>query len=144
MKKILPIVLLFSILFINNCNIKKDNIPYKIASNYFVKNSFDTSGVFSIYTQEEFDTIFGMASIMGENRKPTSINFNNEYVLAIISKNIDSSKSYTPISLTKDKEDILLEYKTNIGIKLNYTIKPFMIIIVDKKYNGNLIYKHEK
>ena len=69
MKKILPIVLLFSIIFINNCNIKKDNIPYKIASNYFVKNSFDTSGVFSIYTQEEFDTIFGMASIMGENGK---------------------------------------------------------------------------
>ena len=121
------------------CKQKAQNRQYIVGRNYFVKNTTDTIGVLKITNKEVFESIFGMATTMGTIGKPTTIDFNTEFAIAIISPSIDSSRVYTPLSLTKEDNSLLFNYTTETSEKLSYTIKPFLLLIVDKKYNGNLV-----
>lgn len=129
MKKLTHVILLtfISLLFYNCNNNNGNSISFILAKNYFVKNTFDSCGVYKIYNQDNFNRIFGMATVMGENGKPTPINFNNEGIIAIISNATDTLKT---ISVNSDNKSI--NYNIINGEKLSYTIKPFQIIIVKK------------
>lgn len=114
-------------------------IPYTVAKNYFVKNSVTDTVACKITTRNEFDRLFGMATIMGENGKPTPVDFDKEYVIAVIRPVTDSSTTLIPVSLEKTKEDaILFSYKTETGKKQTYSVHPCLIIVVDKRYNGTV------
>src|SRR5690606_11717534 len=62
-------------------------IPYVLAQNYFVKNTIgeDRNGIYKIETQAAFDELFSPAASMGKDGKPTPIDFEKQYVIAIIS-----------------------------------------------------------
>ena len=55
-------------------------IPYKLASNYFVKKNFDTSILSKSFidNKNDFEAIFGIARTMSKNSEPTPIDFKNE------------------------------------------------------------------
>ena len=42
-----------------------------------------------------------MATVMGANGKPTPIDFNKQFVIAVINNETDISTSFTPIKLEK-------------------------------------------
>jgi len=113
-------------------------IPFFEAKNYFVKNTYKNKEVatLKITSQEEFDEIFSPAAVMGENGKPTQIDFSKQYALAVIAPITDKETSVTANSLSYRDTEIVLDYKITEGKPQSFTIQPFLLIVVDKEHSG--------
>lgn len=124
---------------------KTTDISFVLAKNYFVKDTIDKLDNPKIDTAEKFNEIFGMATTMGRDGKPTEIDFNKQYVIAVVLPETDLMTTIDPVSLQKDGNGkITLTYKKVVGQKQTYTIKPSFEIIVDKTENGTIELKEQK
>lgn len=115
------------------------NIPFRLANNYFIQNSVKTIGSPKITSQNEFDQIFGSAAVMAKNGRPTPIDFKKQYVIVAAKPESDHSIEMKALSLHQNKAgQLVFEYQTTIGPKQSYTIRPFLLVVVDKKYTGKV------
>lgn len=115
----------------------KKEINFRIAKNYFVKNTFQKSDLNSpkIVTAEKFDQLFGMATFMGTDGNPTSIDFIKEFVIVIINNETNRATELIPDKLEKiSAKKLNFTFETKIGEQQSSTMTPNLIIIVDKKY----------
>jgi len=129
----------------NQSETKIINISFTLAKNYFVKNTVEKLDNPKIQTSEQFNEIFGMATKMGKDGKPTEIDFKKQYVIAVIFPLTDLSTNINPISLFKNsKNEMTLNYKFVVGQKQSFTIRPYFAIIINKKENGKLTLKEIK
>ena len=120
--------------------VNKNNIPYTIADKYFVKNTVGEFNTSKIENQQKFDEFFGMATVMGEGGRPTIVDFNKQYVVAIVKPETNRSTKISPISLqTSEVGEVLFTYKVEVGEENTYTTRPLLLIIIDKNHNGNLV-----
>lgn len=121
-------------------------IPFQIAKRYFVKNNYQPNSLRNpkIQTQEQFREIFGMATVMGKDGQPTIIDFNTQYVIAIIKNETSFATTIRPISLVKNSKGII-EFNVEVheGSSQTYSIVPSLLIIVDKQYQGKVIVKEQ-
>src|ERR1700750_189284 len=80
---------------------KPFDIPYEVAKNYFVKNTFKQDGLQDpkIESKEVFDSVFATATTM--NTKPTKIDFSKQYIIAIVGNTTDTATEFSPLSLQK-------------------------------------------
>jgi hypothetical protein len=127
------------LLFIVNYSIgqNKKDISFRVAKNYFVKNTYQKSDLNSpkIVTAEKFDQLFGMATIMGANGKPTSIDFTKEFVIVVINDETDRTTELIPEKLEKiSPKKLNFTFETKIGEQQSSYMLPCTIIIVDRKY----------
>lgn len=123
---------------------KMTDVPYQVARNYFVKNTVGDPGSPKIETADKFNEIFGMATVMGKDGKPTAIDFSKQYVLAVILSETDLETTVAPASLQKFENNVILTYKTTVGQKQSYKTRPSFAIIVDKSNDGNVVLKEIK
>ena len=124
---------------------KMTDISFTLAKNYFVNNTVEKLDNPKIETAEKFNEIFGMATTMGKDGKPTEIDFEKQYVIAVILPETDLQTTIAPVSLQQDeKGNITLTYKTEIGQKQSYTTRPSFAVIVDKIENGNIVLKEQE
>jgi uncharacterized lipoprotein NlpE involved in copper resistance len=123
---------------------KMKTITFTLAKNYFVQNTVEKVDNPKIETAEKFNEIFGMATTMGKDGKPTEIDFSKQYVIAVILPETDLSTHVSPISLLKTGNEITLHYKSVVGQKQSWTTRPNFAIIIDKKENGNVLLKEIK
>lgn len=115
------------------------SILFTEAKNYFVNNRIKKLDHPKIETAREFHEIFGLATTMGKEGKPTEIDFTRQYVIAIILPETEYSTSIEILHLQKDERgEITLTYKLIIGEKQSFTMIPNKIIIVDKKEKGKI------
>ena len=145
MRKLISYIALLLILI--NCSssvksgdsILNQEIPYKEAKNYFVKNNIDAAiDNPKFETQEEFDQVFGMATTMGDKGKPTPIDFSKEFVVAQIEDPSNQSIELKPVSIRKNSNILEIKYKKVVGESQSYTTQTAMILIIDKKYDGDV------
>lgn len=115
-------------------------VPYVLAQHYFVKNTVaeDKNGAFKIESQAAFDELFAAATSMGNNGMPTIIDFNKQFVIAIISPSSDLAPQIDQISLKKLADGLHLNYKETLGEKQSFTMRPVALLIVDKQFDGPL------
>ena len=118
----------------------EQDIPYTIGNRYFVNNTYKNGDLMDpkITTREQFEKIFGMATIMGPNGKPTAIDFSRQYVLSVIGDLTDRSTKISLISLKQNANTILLNYKITEGEITMATVRPMLLIIVDNEYQGEV------
>jgi len=118
----------------------KTDVPYTLAANYFVNNSYTCEQLTSlkIKTKAEFDEIFGAAPTMGDDGKPTTIDFAKQFVITVIAPITDKQTDISVNNLKLQNKEIILNYKFTEGKKQSYTIQPALILIVDNKYQGKL------
>jgi len=127
---------------INNANTnsatnKTTEVSFTIAKNYFVNNTVSKLDNPKIETEVQFSQVFGMARTMGDDGKPTEIDFSKQYVIALILPETDLSTNIEAINLQKSaNNEITLNYKVVRGQKQSYTMRPSLLLIVDKKDNG--------
>lgn len=148
MKIFLYLFLYAFIIILTSCNSNKNNIkkeiivPYKIATGYFVKNTVDssTSLELKIEIEKDFNNLFGYATVMGSNGKPTGIDFSKEYVIAIVKKDTNRETTLEPISFISKDNKLTLSYIVKTGLESTYTTKPLLILVINKKYKGEIIY----
>lgn len=124
-----------------NTSVSDNDIPFVEAHNYYVKNTYvgDQLSNPKITTQKDFEDIFGMATTMGNDGKPTEIDFSKQYVIAIIDKITDKLNTLKISSLKQKDSKIVLTYEFKEGKKLSYSIQQFILLIVDNKYQGEVI-----
>lgn len=115
-------------------------VPFALGQNYFVKNTVpeDKNGAFKLESQEAFDEFYSPAATMGDSGIPSKIDFEKEFVIAIISASSDLKPSIDSISLNKEGSELLLKYKESFGEKQSFTMRPQAILIVEKKFDGTL------
>lgn len=116
------------------------DIPYTVAQRYFVKNTFkeDHFAEAKIATQADFDKLFGAATVMGADGKPTTIDFTKQYVIAVTEKETDVETNLVPKSLTKDGETIMFKYEIKRGAKTTAKMKPLLMVVVDNTAEGKV------
>ena len=116
------------------------DIPYTFAKRYFVKNDYKKADHPNpkITSQEEFENIFGMARVTGEDGKPTPIDFSTQYVIGVIGELTNKNTEILPLSLKQADGSIELNYKVTEGAQRSATIQPVLILIVENKYTGEV------
>lgn len=145
-------ILIFSIFFTASCSSEKpgnarlnEEIPYKEAKNYFVKNNIEAAiDSPKFESQQEFDKVFGMATTMGDNGKPTPIDFSREFVVAQIEDPSTQSIELKPVSIRKNANILEVKYRKVVGADRSYTSQTAMILIIDRKYEGDVNFEEVK
>lgn len=108
-------------------------VPFTKAENYFIKNGAKLPDDHKITDKETFDSIFGMATTMGEDGKPTEIDFDKSFVIAVETGLVQKETTLTPEYLINHHDGkLVFHYAIKQGEDISYTIRPVLIIIVDK------------
>lgn len=82
---------------------------------------------------------------MGKDGKPTAIDFKKQNVIAIIGNTTNYNTSYEITGVAMGAMGtVVVSYKTNKGIKMTYSIRPFTAIIIDKNLTGKIIFNEIK
>ena len=120
-------------------NVESTEGAFEVAKNYFFKNDQVIPEYPKITTEEEFNNLFGMATTMGENGKPTAIDFTKQFVLAIVLPVTDFATEINPVKVEEKGDSLLYTYEIKSGEKQSFSIQPVSIIILDKKYENKRI-----
>lgn len=114
-------------------------ISYTLAKNYFVKNDVGNIPPTIIDNSVSFESVFGMATTMGEAGKPTHIDFSKQFVVPIVLPESTIMQTISIVSVTFQHGNLAIRYQVKKGAKLSYTMRPSQIIIIDQAYKGNLV-----
>lgn len=118
-----------------------DEIPYTLAKNYFVKNNYPDRNLhmLKITDKEKFNSIFGMAPLMGEGGQPTPIDFSKSFAIALIDNTSNTSEGISVKSLVMGNGRLNLTYDLDRNEKPSSAyFRHFTILIVDKKYEAQV------
>ncbi|GGF22545.1 hypothetical protein [Echinicola rosea] len=114
-------------------------IAFTVAEKYFMKNDAPNLADPKIETAKEFAKFFGSATVMGEDGKPTAIDFQTQYVIAVTKSATNVDTELSPVSLVSDGEGKLtLSYKVEKGETQSHSMKPILIVIVGKTADGEV------
>jgi len=112
-------------------------VPFRYAKGYFVRNNVeDGEYPAKITSQDQFDLFFGMATVMGENGKPTEIDFSKDFVIPIIYPETDQE---TSIVVERLWHTAPAELGLSVGAirgeeHRSFKIRPAVILVVDNGY----------
>ncbi len=143
MKKILfAIAMLLTVVACNNKPvtaveniIENGEVPYEVAKNYFFKNNLDILPASPKITSEDlFNKFFGMATTMGNDGKPTQIDFAKQFAVAIVLPVTEFATEINPVKVEVIGDSLLYTYHVKTGEKQSFSIQPISIIAIDKKY----------
>ncbi len=110
-------------------------IAYRIADRYFLRNDVKFPDDPIVTTQAQFDSLFHCAPVMGEDGKPTKIDFQREFVIGISLPETNDETSIVPGEMTMDDDILNLNYAVNVGEhNRSFSIKPLVLLIVERKY----------
>lgn len=113
-------------------------VPFRYAKGYFVRNDVEDGEYPSkITSQGEFEKYFGMATVMGENGKPTEIDFNKDFVIPVIYPETDQETSVVVERLWHTAPaELTLSVGTIRGQEhRSFKIRPVVILLVDNGYS---------
>lgn len=111
-----------------------NEVPFEVAKNYFFKNNQEIPSSSKITTAEEFGKLFGMATTMGEDGKPTEIDFTKQFVLAIVLPVTNLATEITPVRVEEQGDTLYYYYDAKTGEAQSYSTQPMSLIILDRKY----------
>lgn len=113
------------------------SLPFQKVDNYFVLHSIPSgkTRLLKITSQKEFDTYFGMATTMGEEGKPTSIDFNTHFVLAIIYSYTNQLVDLVPVNINQTaKKKAQFQYRFKSNGTQSALLRPSVMILMNKEY----------
>ena len=110
-----------------------------IVCQYSAKNNQVIPEYPKIVSEEEFTKLFGMATKMGEDGKPTAIDFTKQFVLAIVLPETDFATEINPVKVEEKGDSLLYTYEVKTGEKQSFRIQPVSIVVLDKKYENKRV-----
>jgi hypothetical protein len=119
---------------------EESDVPFAVARDYRVKDTFTDRKLKNpkITSQQGFEKIFEKSPVTDENNISTPIDFSNQYVIALVGKPTKNNLSYYVNNLKLKRDVLTLHHGKDAGEKLSYKIRPTLILIVDKKYQGKI------
>ena len=131
MRRILP--LLVALLSALSCQ-QPHGIPFEEVKNYFFRNDAAIPSSPLIDSSEQFESLFGAAAFMGKNGQPTPIDFDKEFIIAVVRPVTDQFTELTPESLQKMNGELVFSYHETVGEKQSWSIQPVLLVKVDRKH----------
>lgn len=143
LNRLFSLVLLAAVIVFASCSTLKKNasgnkVPYVVANRYFLKNDAGTLPNGAITTAEEFHRLFGEATAMGPGGRPTQIDFNRQFVIAVSVPETNRETTIDPVSLQRESDALVFSYSVKRGQEQSYNIQPILIVVVDKAYEGTV------
>ena len=132
MKKILFVFAM--LVAVTACNTTPTVADYTVAKNYFFKNNQEIPDDVKITSEEEFHKLFGMATVMGADGKPTAIDFSKQFVIAVVLPVTYVATEIVPERVEVSGDSLLYFYSVKTGDEQSYSIQPISIIILDRQY----------
>ncbi len=117
-------------------------VPYTKLQNYFFRNDAQIPTNPKIDTQEQFDSLFGMATLMGPNGQPTAVDFERQFVVSVILPVTNQPTELYDEQLHSYKDllghsNLLFCYSAKRGSDtLSYKMQPILLIAVDRQYDA--------
>ena len=121
-----------------SCTGPKD-VPYTELDHYFFKNGQDIPDNPRIDAEEAFASLFGMAPIMGENGKPTPIDFGKEFVIAVVNPVTEFHTELKLESLRMENGELVFTYSETVGEKQSWSMQPILMVKVSRKYETGTV-----
>ncbi len=148
MKKLILMALCGAMLF---CSCKSgsgsatgSSVNYTVAKNYFFKNNAEIPANPKISSADEFQSLFGMAAVMGKDGAPTAIDFSKQFVLAVVLPVTDIYTEVQPVDVKAQDGELVYEYSVKTGEKMSYSMRPMALIVLDREYDGLKVKMVEK
>jgi len=123
------------------------DVPFIIANDYHLKTTLKNKELgipYKITSQRDFDMMFEKSTTNDENIKPTSIDFSKQYVIAVVNKGTKNNAAINANYLKVKGDEITLYSELIKGEKQTEKSQPFLILVVDKKYQGYVRVKEIK
>lgn len=119
---------------VKNLEAQSSNVYYDQLYNYFVRNDVDTKKLqkLIIYDQATFDRYFGSAAVMGAGGQPTPVNFNTQYVLAVVLPATDRATTVSVQDVLQTGNSVIFNYRVDKGDKTGYSMVPFAAVALSK------------
>ena len=108
-------------------------IPFTVAQNYFYKHNVGVPST-KITTEEDFQKYFGMATRMGEEGKPTAIDFDKQFVVDVILPRSQWPFEINPLKVEAKGGTLFYSYDIKVGQKQSYWSRYISVITIDKEY----------
>lgn len=142
LKTILSISILIVAIF-GNAQLNKSeafNVQYSPLNGYFVKNTWkkQKATLLKFTSQAQLEKVFGMATVMGENGKPTMVDFTKSTVIALILPKTDALYDLKMVGLDKINKRIAFTYSYVEKGKTTAISQPFLLIQMDKTVKGKI------
>ena len=109
-------------------------LPYTRMANYYVRNDAELPVEGKIDDRATFESLFGMATLMGTDGQPTPVDWDGEFVLAVVDPATNNLTTLDPESLRQEGEELVFTYTETLGNKQSYWTLPVLMIKVDRKY----------
>ena len=122
-----------ALLSLASCNQVSD-IPFEEVKNYFFRNNAERPESPIIDSSEQFEELFGAAAFMGKDGQPTPVDFDKEFVIAVIYPVVDFSIELAPESLRLEDGKLNFTYLEATGEQQSWTMRPLLLVKVDRKY----------
>ena len=121
---------------VESAEMEEQDVPYSIAKRYFVKNTIGEFNINRIADKETFEQYFGMAAVMGRDGLPTTIDFEQEFVIPVVLPETGYELSIVPVSLRNNgRGELLFNCRVDTLRELSYTIRPLLLTIVSKSFD---------
>ena len=120
------------------CTGPKD-VPYTELDHYVFKNGQDVPDNPKIDTEEAFATLFGMATVMGESGKPTPVDFDKEFVIAVVNPVTENETELEPESLRMENGGLVFTYDETVGERQSWTMRPVLLVKVSREYDAETV-----
>ena len=121
------------------CCASSESVSFDVVKNYFFRNDASVPSSPKITSQEQFDGLFGAAAFMGKDGQPTSIDFDKQFVIAIVLPETDIETVLQPVSLTRSGGTLTFTYAKTEGDKVSYTMRPILLVAVDKAHESDTV-----
>ena len=132
------ILFIAALLSLSSCK-QVSTIPFEEVKNYFFRNDADIPESPVIDSSEQFGELFGAAAFMGNGGQPTSIDFDKEFVIAVVNPVTDCSTELVPESLRKEDGELVFTYQETIGEQQSWTMQPVLLVKVDRKFRSEAV-----
>ena len=132
------LLFLAGILALVSCMGQKD-VPFTELDHYFFKNGQAVPDHPKIDTKEAFTSLFGMAPIMGENGKPTSVDFSKEFVIAVVNPVTEFHTELKSESLRVENGELVFTYNETVGEKQSWSMQPILLVKVSRKFETETV-----
>lgn len=132
------ILLCIAMALLGSCS-PSGNVPFDTVRNYFFRNDATVPSSPKISSQEQFDSLFGAAAFMGKDGQPTSIDFDRQFVIAVVLPETDIETTLEPLSLTRSGGELTFTYVKKEGGKVSYTMRPLLLVAVDKAHETETV-----
>lgn len=144
MKKILFLSVAVMALMLSSCAVNFQGVTanYVRMNNYYVNNNLKNgTHKLVIQNQQEFESVFAGAAVMGLNGQPTKIDFRHQFVIAVILPETNRITTIETVMLKRLGDRLYYSYIIEEGHRTSYNMRPFTAVVVDRNEPSDVVFQ---